>query len=203
MKITYQSHDRVELKRASSLRNVILLAVTSILAVSCTAVPPTMVRDTVGPQVAVAGTEHEGYLSVYTATAWETADDDGGSTLDYTDYDVNSLEGVLFRHVLNGGQDPDRVTLPAGRYTIVADSETSGMVSVPVVIQAGRVTLVHLDQEKDSKEAFAGIDSARLVRLPNGQAIGFRAQAVEPALFGSAMTAARSRYHAEGNPQPK
>ena len=162
-----------------------------------------MVRETVGPQAAVAGIEHDGYLSVYTATAWETADDDGGSTLDYTDYDVNSVEGVLFRHVLNGGQDPDRVTLPAGRYTIIADSETSGMVSVPVIIQIGRVTIEHHDQEKDSKEAFAGIDSARLVRLPNGQAIGFRAQAVKPALFGSAMTAARSRYHADGNPRPK
>jgi hypothetical protein len=71
------------------------------------------------------------------------------------------------------------VTLPKGTYTVVAWSDTSGEVSVPVAIEAGRITVVHLEMEKDWKEASAVIRSSDLVRLPNGQPIGFRARHAE------------------------
>jgi hypothetical protein len=71
------------------------------------------------------------------------------------------------------------VILPKGTYTVVAQSDTSGTVSVPVAIETGRTTVVRLERKKDWKEAPAGIDSDDLVRLPNGQPLGFRARRAE------------------------
>jgi hypothetical protein len=130
-------------------------------------------------------------LTVYTATAW-TTNDDGPSLLSYTNYQIDATDGTLFKEVPNGQQEPTRVILPKGTYTVVAQSDTSGMVSVPVAIETGKLTVVHLEREIDWKEASAGIRSADLVRLPNGQPIGFRARHAE-LLKGSIVTVAQSK----------
>lgn len=202
MKMTHQLTKVTDPKRASSFRNGILLLATSVFAASCTVAPPTMVHETVGPRGAVTGTENAGYLTVYSSTTWETGDDEG-SKLVYTDYDVNLANGTPYTHVANGGEDPDRITLPVGAYTIVARSENSGMVSVPVEIETGQLTVLHLDQKRDSKNAFAGIDESHLVRLPNGQAIGIRAREGEPLSSGSVRMATRSKTHTLAMPDPR
>ena len=56
---------------------------------------------------------------------------------------------------------------------------SSGEVSVPVAIETGKLTVVHLESEKDWQEASAGIRRADPVRLLNGQPIGFRAPHAE------------------------
>ena len=161
-----------------TLRDTILSGASALLLASCASAPPTIVHETVGPGPTVVNEEHNGFLTVYSATAW-TTDDDLPSLLKYTNYQIDAADGTLFKQVPNDDQKPTRVILPKGTYTVVAWSDTSGEVSVPVAIEAGRITVVHLEMEKDWKEASAVIRSSDLVRLPNGQPIGFRARHAE------------------------
>jgi hypothetical protein len=160
-----------------TLRNTITLG-AAVLVASCASAPTKIVHETVGPSPTVVNEEHNGFLKVYSATA-SMVDDDGPSLLKYTNYRIDAADGTIFREVANDDQEPTRVILPKGTYTVVARSDTSGMVSVPVAIETGKTTVLHLEREKDWKEAPAGIDSADLVRLPNGQPIGFRARHAE------------------------
>ena len=92
---------------------------------------------------------------------------------------IDAADGTVFKEVANDDQEPTHVILPKGTYTVVARSDTSGKVSVPVAIETGKTTVLHLEREKDWKDVAAGIRSADLVRLPNGQPIGFRARHAE------------------------
>ena len=158
-----------------ALRNTILLVATAGLVASCASVPSTIVRETVGPSPAVAAAgENNGFLTVYSATVWMT-DEDGPLQLRHTNYEINSADGTSFQVVSNGDEEPTRVALPKGVYTVAASSDTSGEVRVPVAIEAGKMTVVRLETERDWEEASAEIQSTDLVRLPNGQPIGFRA----------------------------
>jgi hypothetical protein len=179
MIITLNHFTSIESSMKLALRNTILLVATVGLVASCASVPPTIVRETVGPSpaVAVAG-EDNGFLTVYSATAWMT-DGDGPLQLRHTNYEIDSADGTLLQVVSNGDDEPSRVTLPKGVYTVAASSDTSGEVRVPVAIEAGKITVVRLETERDWKEASAGIPSVNLVRLPNGQPIGFRAPHAE------------------------
>jgi hypothetical protein len=178
MKTTLNHFTKIESSMKLALRNTLLSVAIAVLVASCASAPPTIVHDTVGPSLAVTNQEHNGFLTVYSATEWTTYDD--GPLLSYTNYQIDAADGTLFQEVTNGDYEPTRVTLPKGTYTVVAWSDTSGEVSVPVAIEAGRTTVVHLEMEKDWKEASAGIRSADLVRLPNGQPIGFRQHDSEP-----------------------
>src|SRR6266516_1993685 len=174
-----------------TLRHTIFSGGSALLLTSCASAPPTIVHEIVGPGPTVVNEEHDGFLTVYSATAW-TTDDDGPSLLKYTNYRIDAADGTLFKKVPNDDQEPTRVILPKGTYTVVAQSDTSGMVSVPVAIETGKTTVVHLEREKDWKEAPVGIRSADLVRLPNGQPIGLRARHAE-LLKGPVVTVAQSK----------
>ena len=174
MKITLNDFATIESSMKLALRNTMLSLATAVLLASCALAPPTIVRETVGPSLAFVNQEQNGFLTVYSAMEW-MADDDGPWLLKYTNYQIDAADGTLFKEVPNDDQEPTRVILPKGTYTVVASSDTSGEVSVPVAIESGKITVVHLEREKDWKEASAGIRSADLVRLPNGQAIGLRA----------------------------
>jgi hypothetical protein len=158
-----------------TLRNTSLSLATAALVASCASAPPTIVHETVGPGPTVVNQQHNGFLKVYSATEW-MAEDDLPSLLKYTNYQIDAADGTVFKEVANDDQEPTRVILPKGTYTVVAWSDTSGKVSVPVAIETGKTTVLHLEREKDSKEAAAGTRSGDLVRLPNGQPIGFRAR---------------------------
>jgi len=191
MTITLDHFTTTASRMKLTLRNTILSGASALLLASCVSAPPTIVHETVGPGPTVVNEEHNGFLKVYSATEW-MADDDGPSLLKYTNYQIDAADGTLFKEVPNGDQDPTRVILPKGTYTVVAQSDTSGMVSVPVAIETGKTTVVHLEREKDWKEAPVGIRSADLVRLPNGQPIGFRARHAE-LLKGPVVTVAQSK----------
>ena len=161
-----------------TLRNTILSVATAALVASCASAPPTIVHETVGPGPTVVNQQHNGFLKVYNATEW-MAEDDLPSLLKYTNYQIDASDGTVFKEVANDDQEPARVILPKGTYTVVAWSDTSGKVNVPVAIETGKTTVLHLEREKDWKEAPAGIPSGDLVRLPNGQPIGFRTRHAE------------------------
>ena len=75
---------------------------------------------------------------------------------------------------------PAVVSLPVGDYDVLADSEEYGRITVPVVIEAGVTTTLSLD----GRSRFPAMPEtdASLVRLPNGQPIGWRAQPAHVAL---------------------
>jgi hypothetical protein len=151
----------------------ILSAIIATALTACASAPTTDVHETVGPALAL-NEERTGVLIVYSATAW-MRDSDGPSVLSYTDYRIEASDGTLLKQVTNGNEEPAHVALPKGIYTVVAQSDTSGTVAVPVAIETGKATVLHLEREKDWKEP---VLRAELVQLPNGQAIGFRARDV-------------------------
>ncbi len=98
----------------------------------------------------------------------------------HTDYNIYTPDGKLLKHVQNsqtlGDPEPARVALPAGRYELEAETETSGglaMVSLPVVVEPSKTTGVHLDGRWTPP---ANSPSNELVALPNGQIAGWRAE---------------------------
>jgi hypothetical protein len=156
----------------TSLGIGLLKALLSVLLTSC-ASAPTVVHDAVGPSLA-REQDRNGSLTVYSATAW-ISDPEGPSLLNHTDYEIENADGTLYQTVRNGDEvEPAQVLLPEGHYLIEAQSDASGTVKVPVAIKAGRMTTVHLEREKDWKEAPG--QNGNLVRLPNGQPIGVRAR---------------------------
>jgi hypothetical protein len=87
----------------------------------------------------------------------------------HTDYNVYDLSGKRIKHVFNtvGHYDeaPCVITLPPGKYLVKAQGQGYLQVVVPVVIESGPTTRVHLDaQWKPSTE----ISQAALVSAPNG-----------------------------------
>jgi hypothetical protein len=140
---------------------------------------PTTVQNTVGPAAIALHEPSNGYLTVYSATESITSDSDQPAQFVHTDYKIIGHDGSSPRHIANGGEDPVRVTLRKGAYTVVAQSDTSGTVSVPVAIEASKLTVLHLERDKEWQQASVGTPSRDLVRLPNGQPIGYRAQQAE------------------------
>ena len=115
----------------------------------------------------------EGYLEVFTAT--QTIDVDFEAYFHpHMGYDINDATGrsVKFvpNHTSNMDQSPDTVALPPGNYNIVAESSCCGLVTVPVVIQKGKTTVVHLD---GSWWRPSHASTSPLVYLPDGEAMGW------------------------------
>jgi hypothetical protein len=66
------------------------------------------------------------------------------------------------------------VPLPKGTYTVVALASEFGRVRIPVLIQPRQLTEVHL--QPGWKPLFTGPEPPKLVYLPGGYPIGFRAE---------------------------
>lgn len=133
---------------------------------------------TVGPQPGQQpGHREHGSLQVFTATekSIPSSGDDRYLFDLHTGYHIYDTDGKCVKYVPNHGSNadewPDQVSLPAGSYNLLAQSTWCGLVTVPVVIQDGRATVVHLDNNwfPSSKTA-----PDQLVYLPNGEAAGWR-----------------------------
>jgi hypothetical protein len=96
-----------------------------------------------------------------------------------TDYILISADGKMDRPIRNQSesfdQRPALVALPAGRYQVIARSETYGRIKVPVLIKESRTTFVYLDIITQPR--VAGSDTNKLVRLPDGSIVGWAAGA--------------------------
>ena len=92
----------------------------------------------------------EGYLMVYSAT--DPSDDGGTSYYAHSSYSIYTSTGKLFKIVGNqisrSDEIPTLVTLPVGSYTIEFRSENRGYVRLPIVVTAGRRTVVDPDKEQ-------------------------------------------------------
>jgi len=93
----------------------------------------------------------------------------------HTSYNIHDQSGKIVEYVPNhtGVMDgsPSTVSIPAGQYNVVAESSSYGRVTVPVVIEGGKTTVVHLDREW---QPAAKTPSNDLVYLPDGEAVGWK-----------------------------
>ena len=157
-----------------------LLMIAGVLSaagmlVSCTTTPVQL--SAVGPEPPVIHSAlGQGSLVVYSDTEPKRLDN-GPPFYVHKSYLIEDQSGRILRWVPNhlGDMDevPARVILPAGTFQIVAESTGYGQVHVPVVIEPGRTTAVHLDGDwKPSEEP---TNAADLVRLPDAEIVGWRA----------------------------
>jgi hypothetical protein len=131
-------------------KTLVIACNLALLTTGAIAQPKTL--DPVGPETeTLQPSDYVGTLKVYTATEQRP---DGDETYRYphTDYEIYKADGKRLEKVDNGmdqlDETPTAVTLPRGRYTVEAESETNGFVRVPVVIQTGRTTVVNLEQDQ-------------------------------------------------------
>ena len=177
--------------------NAIAMSGILVWAAGCASAHKVVVQDTVGPcnRVATSGAS-EGSLLVYSARERAPLDinaedffwnaDFGKNEFVYgtalSDYTILGQDGAVVEQVRNGrgqsGTVPAQVTLAPGRYTIEADAEKGGGITmtvvIPLVVEAGQTTTVHL--EPTSGTAGEAIDPSRVVMLADGRIIGCRAE---------------------------
>jgi hypothetical protein len=96
----------------------------------------------------------------------------------HSDYAICDLHGKLLKRVDNTAGyyegAPSKVTLPAGRYLVKAQAQDYPWVKVPVEIESGRITRVHLDDTW--LPTVNNAQKAKLVNAPNGYPVGWRVQ---------------------------
>ena len=115
----------------------------------------------------------EGCLQVFSDTETHVL----GDNTDYyphTGYTIHDPSGkqleYIFNHVGDMDETPTIVGIPAGDYNIVAQSSSYGRITVPVVIQNGRITVVHLDRDW---QISTNDENTKIARLPDGEAVGW------------------------------
>jgi len=96
---------------------------------------------------ATPGQLSQGSLVVYSAT--DEFEDGDVPYYAHSSYTIYTTDGKLFKdvenHISRSDEIPEVVTMPVGSYVIEARSERGGYVRVPVVIKAGRQTILDLD----------------------------------------------------------
>ena len=126
-------------------RTLVLASLASLTLAACAPLPVTELPP-VGPQPLAA--ERVGYLIVNSAT--EEHNDADVFRYPHTAYKLYRANGAFIRtvdnHISMNDETPETVSLRAGSYFILADSETHGRVKVPIRIAAGRVTVVNLER---------------------------------------------------------
>jgi hypothetical protein len=152
---------------------IALIAVCIVPCIAGCVSNPTALS-TVGPDTTVrARSEQTGYLEVFTAT--RTVDVDFEAYFNpHMGYNIEDASGQRIKFVANHTSDmdecPDFVALPPGSYRIVAESAWCGLVTVPVAIQSGKTTAVHLD---GTWWRPSHASTNQLVYLPDGEAVGW------------------------------
>jgi hypothetical protein len=137
----------------------------------CAPTAPLIIEQPIGPYEPKAVPPDYGVLVVYSELEPRDGDPD---YLVHSAYTIKTLEGTLVRQVDNHNgvldRDPTPVSLPEGRYRVLARSDY-GDLSLVAVIQPGRRTVIDLNEEvlptRDSQ-------NQSWVRLPSGQIVGAR-----------------------------
>jgi hypothetical protein len=100
----------------------------------------------------------QGYLLVFSAT--DQFDDGGTLYYPHSSYSIYMADETFFKnvgnHISRSDEIPELVILPAGSYTILLRSENRGYIRLPIVIRAGRRTILDLDEtQTDLQKRFA------------------------------------------------
>lgn len=151
---------------------IFVIAVMFMLAGCASA--PVILSSPVGPNHygRPDGTEN-GRLEVFSSMEGQI-EGDNPTWFQHTDYRILTAKHQPFKHVWNKvgyyTQEPRVVSLPAGKYLVDAQSTDFFSVEVPVVIQQGKLTTVHLDGKWMPP---AGASKAEIIYLPQGCAVGW------------------------------
>jgi hypothetical protein len=158
---------------------VVLLAAATLWS-GCAISPREMVLEPVGPRsIQSMALNDTGTLVVYSAYDVTAAGvGDYEHRRHYSDYKILSPDGKLLQIVHDDSntvlREATPVILPAGLYHVVAQANGYGVVTVPVVIEKGEVTVVHLEGGGPRENVIAH-NQPDLVRLPDGRIVGYRA----------------------------
>jgi hypothetical protein len=158
------------------LRSLMAVGVTS-LAAACAIQQPVVLHSPVGPAPMVqAQSTSKGFLTVYTAMKTYPEDEETYYTV-HTDYGIYDTSGHRVMSVRNAATyhdpTPKTVTLPEGTYTIQGWTDGYQLLKVPVVIKAGRATIVNMEAAGNNR--FPGAKDSDIVRAPDGRIIGWSA----------------------------
>jgi hypothetical protein len=168
------------------MKNTWVFVVIGILGTmaGCTTTPLTL-NEPVGPSPLIASSgESAGKLKVYSATEEEHTVGNQTAYFKRSPYDIYSSDGKQIKHINDNNRSeflplPRTVELPPGNYRVEA-LEAVGFgepVAVPVVIEAGRTTEVHLNGHWEPPSDAPKKD---LVLAPAGFPIGWRANSHLP-----------------------
>jgi hypothetical protein len=160
-----------------------------VVTVSCASPPKPTAATPVGPPpYETSKSGRSGQLQVYTAREsfdWSDAYRDeylAGNFVDrpqekaHSDYRIYTPKGKLVQRVRNAKNPEDAkpalVSLPAGDYWVKAEAEGYGVVTLPVVIQPGERTPLHLEKGWQPRTPPAQPDA--IVQLAPHYPIGWR-----------------------------
>jgi hypothetical protein len=145
-----------------------------------------LVLDTVGPPISqpsqptmTTSTPTNGTLTVYSAFR-RNADFNARDPRrpEYSDYELFSTTGKLLQRVHNNSgtvfQDAVSLELPPGKYNVHARANGYGFVTVPVIVEAQRKTILHLEGGGFWPDESV-FNQTNAVRLPDGLVIGWKA----------------------------
>jgi hypothetical protein len=163
------------------MKNMSWIPVAGLLLFSAgCSLPPTVLAP-VGPNPFVGRSQDStGQLQVFSRPAAERDDqDEGGDGTPlwhhYSDYNIYNLNGTLLQKVSNStghyASGPTPVSLPAGRYWVKAQARGYFWVKLPVVIEPGQTTTVHLDGNWNPP---ADAPKSDVVTAPDGKPVGWR-----------------------------
>lgn len=160
---------------------IIQISLASALLFSgCASHKALIVSSPVGPPPQTKpATEQTGTLVVYSARDPKSNILELPYLCPHSDYAIYSSTGSLVQKVHNSTdaviEQPANVALPEGSYRVQAHAHGDQKVIIPVVIQAGRVTAVHLEPGASVQNDVALVQSDP-VRLPTGEIVGWRAK---------------------------
>jgi hypothetical protein len=168
-----------------SMKTIRLLAVTvgTVFLFGCAANRSGLVLNTVGPSPLQpeVGSSTNGTLLVYSAYVvspdFNLRDPD---RQECSDYRILSADGHLLQRVHNNTgtifQNPAPVALPPGKYEVIARANGYGNVTIPVMVEARKVTVLHLEggASWSNRSVF---NQSNAVRLPDDRIVGWKAEA--------------------------
>jgi hypothetical protein len=161
------------------MKTHLLLLVCLLSLTSCALNRQTTLTTPVGPPPSAAVSRaQKGELAVYSALDYGTPTDAEYSRRYHSGYKLLTADGTPLKYIYNRlstfSEDPERVTLPPGLYKITARASAFGSVTLPVLIEAGKTTSVHLDGSELS--GWSRGTGSSFVSLPDGLVIGWRAK---------------------------
>jgi hypothetical protein len=172
--------------------SLIVVSSTVVCLVGCASPAHLAVSEPVGPApTGSAMTSAGSELQVYSARVrapvdlnkeeWLWNNDFGRNDFLYeaahTDYTIYTQDGKVFKQVKNARnyEDPKPavVSLPPGTYKIEARARDFGWVTIPVVIDQNKLTVVNL--QRSLNPAVESVDRSNAVLLGGNRIVGWRA----------------------------
>lgn len=101
---------------------------------------------------------------------------------EHSDFRIFTADGKFLQRVhnisKNGLRDVLPVSLPPGKYNVIARANGYGYVTIPVMIETRQSTILHLEGGGFWPDESA-FNQTNTVRLPDGQIIGWKAASIE------------------------